>query len=55
MNTDRAEQALELRRRAALCREAAGYPTHGGRLQDRILEELAREFERRAEEIEASG
>jgi hypothetical protein len=55
VRNDRAERAAELRRRAALCREAARYPTPGGHLENRILEELAREFEWRAEEIEASG
>jgi len=41
--------ARELRRKAALCRRAASVPTTGSTNADRILLELAEQFEREAD------
>jgi len=41
--------AKELRRKAALCRRAASVPTTGSTNADRILLELAEQFEREAD------
>jgi hypothetical protein len=47
--------ARELRRKAALCRRAAGIRTEGGSRTDRRLLELAEELEREADALEGRG
>ena len=44
--------ARDLRRKAALCRRAAGIQTDGGTRTDRRLIELAEELERQADALD---
>jgi hypothetical protein len=44
--------ANKLRRKAKLCRRAAGIPTQGGHNADDVLLTLAEELEREADELE---
>ena len=46
-------QVRELRRKAAVCRRAAGIPTDGAGNADRILMALAEKFEHEAAVLEA--
>jgi len=47
--------ARDLRRKAALCRRAAGIQTEGGSRTDRRLIELADALEREADMVEGSS
>jgi len=42
----------QIRRKAELCRRAAGIPTHGGLSDDRALIELAQRLDQEADVIE---
>ena len=47
--------ARDLRRKAALCRRAAGIQTEGGSRTDRRLIKLAEELERKADVLEGGN